>query len=70
MQIDEIESVIETAIENCEAGVATPGERTIAAAAMIRIAYAYAEMEPARFADWLARVAADFRSFETTGNLH
>jgi hypothetical protein len=70
MLIDEIETAIATAIEKCEDGTADPQERSIAAAAMIRVAYAYAEMDPQSFAEWLGRIAADFRTFEVPGSVH
>ncbi|MEJ1157157.1 hypothetical protein [Prosthecomicrobium sp. N25] len=54
------ETLITDAIERCDDGTAGRRERSIAAAAMVRQAYAYADMEPEAFSRWLRRIADDF----------
>jgi hypothetical protein len=54
------EDAIVDAIERCDDGTAGRRERTIAAAAMVRQAYAYADLEPRAFSRWLNRIAAEF----------
>lgn len=53
------EDRITEAIERCGNGTADPHDRSLAAAAMVRAAYACAGLEPVSFARWLKAIAAD-----------
>lgn len=57
---DLTEDDIELAIDRCDEGIADPAERSIAAAAMVRQAYAYAGLPPRSFSSWLRAIAKEF----------
>lgn len=57
---DTTEDAILEAIERCDEGTADRADRSLAAAAMVRQAYAYAGLDAWRFSRWLKAIADEF----------